>query len=131
MPPHRRQGHRWTDDRLEIDGGVPPDADGHTVARSPARLGPWQTVYNRHRRWSAEGTWERILDALLTGSDVPDGRSGGQVWTAAVDSTFVRAHQHAARSSAPTAAAEDLGAVAGQCAGKDGWQAVGPWHRLR
>lgn len=52
--------------------------------------------HNRHRRWSADGTWERILAALQTGSDVPDGRSGGQVWTVAVDSTIVRAHQHAA-----------------------------------
>ena len=24
-------------------------------------------VYNRHRRWSLDGTWEKILDGLLTG----------------------------------------------------------------
>ncbi|RRQ76649.1 hypothetical protein CQW39_19865 [Streptomyces griseofuscus] len=25
------------------------------------RCGPWQTVYERHRRWSADGAWDRIL----------------------------------------------------------------------
>ncbi|MEU0031085.1 transposase [Streptomyces sp. NPDC006335] len=27
----------------------------------PERYGPWQTVYERHRRWSADGTWQSIL----------------------------------------------------------------------
>ncbi len=26
----------------------------------PARFGKWKTVHDRHRRWSADGTWERI-----------------------------------------------------------------------
>ena len=96
MPPHPRQGHRWTDHRLVIDGVFHRTRTGTPWRDLPARLGPWQTVHNRHRRWSADGTWERILAALQTGSDVPDGRSGGQMWTVAVDSTIVRAHQHAA-----------------------------------
>ena len=52
----------------------------------------WKTVYNRHRRWSGDGTWEEILAVLQTGCDVQDGAD----WAAAVDSTVVRAHQHAA-----------------------------------
>lgn len=54
--------------------------------------GNWKTVYNRHRRWSGDGTWEEILAALQTGCDGEEGRD----WTAAIDSTVVRAHQHAA-----------------------------------
>jgi transposase len=44
------------------------------------------------RRWSGDGTWEMILDRLRAGCDQGQGRA----WTAAVDATVVRAHQHAA-----------------------------------
>jgi transposase len=27
----------------------------------PGEYGNWKTVYNRHRRWSLDGTWEKIL----------------------------------------------------------------------
>jgi transposase len=58
----------------------------------PAAYGKWQTVYYRHRRWSADGTWERVLDGLRAGCDV----SGGDAWTVGIDSTVVRAHHDAA-----------------------------------
>jgi transposase len=49
-------------------------------------------VYNRHRRWSGDGTWEKILDGLRAGCDQEQGAG----WTVAADATMVRAHQHAA-----------------------------------
>ncbi len=49
-------------------------------------------MYNRHRRWSGDGTWEKILAVLRAGCD----RAEGAAWTAAADATVVRAHQHAA-----------------------------------
>jgi transposase len=52
----------------------------------------WKTVYNRHRRWSGDETWERILDRLRAGCDGAEGAA----WTAAADATVVLAHQHAA-----------------------------------
>src|SRR5882724_9997384 len=58
----------------------------------PGRFGNWKTVYNRHRRWSGDGTWEKILDQLRAGCDGAERRA----WTVAVDATVVRAHQHAA-----------------------------------
>jgi transposase len=58
----------------------------------PERFGNWKTVYNRHRRWSGDGTWEMILDRLRAGCDGAQGRD----WAVAVDATVVRAHQHAA-----------------------------------
>jgi len=54
--------------------------------------GHWKTAYNRHRRWSLDGTWEKILDRLRAGCDEGE----GQGWTLSADSTVVRAHQHAA-----------------------------------
>lgn len=59
----------------------------------PSRFGEWQTVYDRHRRWSADGTWEEILRAVQTDADA----QGRIDWSmASVDSTICRAHQHAA-----------------------------------
>jgi transposase len=58
----------------------------------PGVYGSWKTVYNRHRRWSGDGTWVRILDELRRDADVFEGLE----WTVAVDAGVVRAHQHAA-----------------------------------
>lgn len=64
------------------------------------------TVYNRHRRWSADGTYEKVLAALRCGADSGEGRE----WTVSVDAGVVRAHQHAAgaRHQPPTDVAGDV-----------------------
>ncbi|MET9573574.1 transposase [Streptomyces virginiae] len=59
----------------------------------PARFGKWKTVYERHRRWSADGTWDRICKAVLADADA----TGCIDWSmVSVDSTSCRAHQNAA-----------------------------------
>ncbi|MFG1962361.1 IS5 family transposase [Nonomuraea sp. NPDC049028] len=58
----------------------------------PERFGSWITVYKRHRRWSADGTWQMLLTAIQTEQD----GEGRVDWDISVDSTTVRAHQHAA-----------------------------------
>ncbi|GGU49636.1 hypothetical protein GCM10010289_82720 [Streptomyces violascens] len=59
----------------------------------PDRFGSWQTCYDRHRRWSADGTWERIFRAVQVDADA----AGRIDWSmVSVDSTVCRAHQHAA-----------------------------------
>ncbi|OIJ85810.1 IS5 family transposase [Streptomyces sp. MUSC 14] len=59
----------------------------------PARFGKWKTVYERHRRWSADGTWDKIYAAVLADADA----QGRIDWSmVSVDSTTCRAHQHAA-----------------------------------
>jgi hypothetical protein len=50
------------------------------------------TVYSRHRRWSGDGSREKIVDALRVGCDEAEGKAR----TVAADATVVRAHQHAA-----------------------------------
>jgi transposase len=92
LPGHPRQGHRWNDHRLVIDGVLHRTRAGCPWRDLPERFGNWKTVYNRHRRWSGDGTWEKILDALRAGCDEEQGRA----WTVASDATVVRAHQHAA-----------------------------------
>jgi transposase len=57
----------------------------------PERYGPWKTCHERLRRRTADGTWARILAAAQVHAD------GRPVeWTLRVDSSIVRAHQHAA-----------------------------------
>jgi transposase len=58
----------------------------------PPWYGNWKTVYTRRRRWSLDGTWEKILDELRAGCDEAEGKD----WSVGVDSTVVHAHQHAA-----------------------------------
>ena len=92
LPGHPRQGHRWTDHRLVINGIFFRTRAGCPWRDLPRCYGNWKTVYNRHRRWSGDGTWETILGQLRAGCD----QTEGQEWTVAVDATVVRAHQHAA-----------------------------------
>jgi transposase len=92
LPAHPRQGHRWNDHRVVMDGIFHRVRAGCPWRDLPERFGNWKTVYNRHRRWSGDGTWERVLDQLRAGCDAGEGGA----WTAAADATVVRAHQHAA-----------------------------------
>ena len=70
----------------------------------PDGFGPWQTVWKRHRRFAADGTWDRVLQALLT---VADDR-GAIDWQVSVDSTICRAHQHAATLARDTGGTVEL-----------------------
>jgi transposase len=58
----------------------------------PERYGPWKTAHERLRFWTADGTWQRVLDEVI----VKDDSVGDLEWVISVDSSVVRAHQHAA-----------------------------------
>jgi transposase len=92
LPRHPRQGHRWNSHRTVINGVFHRVRTGCPWRDLPVQYGNWKTVYNRHRRWSGDGMWERVLDGLRAGCDEEEGKD----WAAAIDSTVVRAHQHAA-----------------------------------
>jgi putative transposase len=53
----------------------------------PERFGNWNSVFQRFNRWSQKGVWRRVMDAL--------GGDADWEWLL-LDSTVVRAHQHAA-----------------------------------
>ena len=87
-----RRGGRWADHRQVLNGVFWRTRSGSPWRDLPAEYGHWKTVYNRHRRWSADGTWAGILDELRADADAGQGAG----WMVGVDSGVVRAHQHAA-----------------------------------
>ncbi|WP_449657581.1 IS5 family transposase [Streptomyces edwardsiae] len=98
---------RWRDHRQVIDGILHRVRTGVQWRNLPERFGPWKTVYERHRLWSADGTWERLLQQVQAAAD-----AAGEIdWDISVDSTIVRAHQHAAgaRTDPPPAPASKGG----------------------
>lgn len=90
-----RRGGRWVDHRPVIDAVIWRTRTGAPWRDLPSAYGHWQTNYDRHRRWSADGTWDRVLDALRTECDIDLAAEDGE-WVVAIDSTIVRAHQDAA-----------------------------------
>ncbi|MFB7678516.1 IS5 family transposase [Kitasatospora purpeofusca] len=92
LPVSNRRCGRWRDHRQVIDGILHRVRTGVHWRDLPERFGPWKTVYERHRLWSADGTWERLLQQVQAAAD-----ADGEIdWDISVDSTVVRAHQHAA-----------------------------------
>ena len=87
-----QRGGRWLDHRPVVNGILWRTRTGSPWRDMPACYGDFRTVHGRHRRWSADGTWERVLAALQADSDA----DAGEEWAVAIDSTVVRAHQHAA-----------------------------------
>jgi transposase len=96
-----RGGRPWRDHRQVIDGVLWRTRTGCTWRDVPATYGHWKTVYNRHRRWAADGTWDALLAELQRGCDTEF-----EEWSVGVDSTVIRAHQDAA--GAPHAAPRDV-----------------------
>jgi len=92
LPGDPPRGGRWADHRKVIDGIFFRTRAGCPWRDLPEGFGHWKTVYNRHRRWSLDGTWAKILGQLRAGCDEAEGKG----WAVSADSTVVRAHQHAA-----------------------------------
>ncbi|MFD6150311.1 IS5 family transposase [Streptomyces sp. NPDC060243] len=87
---------RWRDHCQVINGIIHRLGTGCQWRQLPARYGPWQTIHKRHMLWSADGTWERLLQHVQAVADA----GGGIDWNINIDSTSIRAHQHAAGAAA-------------------------------
>jgi transposase len=121
LPVSNRRCGRWRDQRQVVNGILHRVRTGVQWRDLPERFGPWKTVYERHRRWSADGTWERLLQHVQAEAD-----AGGEIdWDISVDSTIVRAHQHAAgaRTDPPTAPSSK-GDVPAEHQGETPWQSL-------
>jgi transposase len=83
----------------------------------PERYGNWNTVYDRFRTWRDDGTWARLLEAVLA-----DAQGRGLIdWrTVSVDSTTNRAHQHAAGAVFEQATLEAFEESLAESGGKKG-----------
>lgn len=92
LPAGRRRGGQWRDHRQVINGILWKIRTGAPWRDLPERYGSWKTCHERLRRWTADGTWDRILDEVVVKNDAV----GNVEWTFSIDSSAVRAHQHAA-----------------------------------
>ncbi|TWV41895.1 IS5 family transposase [Streptomyces misionensis] len=92
LPKGKKPGRRpiWTRRQL-IDGIRWRTRIGTPWRDVPERYGPWGRVYD-FRRWQRDGTWRRIFTELQAQADTKNQIT----WDINVDSTVVRAHQHAA-----------------------------------
>ncbi|MFF9219631.1 IS5 family transposase [Streptomyces viridosporus] len=106
---------RWRDHRQVIDGILHRVRTGVQWRDLPERFGPWKTVYERHRLWSADGTWERLLQQVQAAADAASEIN----WDISVDSTIVRAHQHAAGADRTAADARVKGGRSGRTPGRN------------
>ncbi|GAA1455067.1 hypothetical protein GCM10009602_68160 [Nocardiopsis tropica] len=83
------RGGRWRDHRQVLNAIIYRTRTGVPWRDLPERYGPWTTAQHRLQRWEADGTWARIEQHLTESAPQTD-------LNAQIDSTVVRAHQHAA-----------------------------------
>ena len=80
-------GGRGGNNRMFVEGVLWIARTGSPWRDLPSAFGHWNSVWRRFDRWSQSGVWHRIFAAL---SDDPDFEY------LIINSTIVRAHQHAA-----------------------------------
>ena len=94
LPPQKpKTGRPAEDHRKILNGMLWVLRTGAPWRDLPERYGKWTTVYSRFQRWSKSGMWERIFAHLQT---LLDQESNVDWEIHYIDSTTVRAHQHAA-----------------------------------
>jgi transposase len=81
-----QKGSTGRDNRMFVEGVLWIVRTGSPWRDLPEAFGEWNSVFRRFSRWSAKEVWQRIFEAL---SDDPDFEY------LIIDSTIVRAHQHA------------------------------------
>ncbi len=85
--PNKPRGVPRVDDRRVVNGIFYILRTGSPWRDLPERYGPYTTVYNRYNRWAKAGVWLAVFGALAE-------KSPGSLHL--IDSSIVRAHQHAA-----------------------------------
>jgi transposase len=81
-----QRGSTGRDNRMFVEGVLWIVRTGSPWRDLPEVFGEWNSVFRRFSRWSEKGVWRRMFEAM---SDDPDFEY------LIVDSTIVRAHQHA------------------------------------
>ena len=88
-----RQGRPWNDHRTTLEGIIWRFRTGSPWRDLPEPFGPYQSVWQRHRLWSTDGTYVQMLAAVREQAKL-DGDEVEAILS--IDSTMVRANQHAA-----------------------------------
>ena len=92
--PRGRKGARRVDDRRVISGIVHMLRSGARWRDCPPEYGPYTTIYNRFNRWSRQGIWNAMFEALTGSSPV--------FASFAIDATHIKAHRSAAGAKGGT-----------------------------
>jgi transposase len=92
LPVSGARGRPRVDDRRVINGMLFKAKTGVAWRDLPERYGPWKTVYNRFWRWSRNGTLTLLVAKARVIAEAIDELDR----EVSVDSSIVRAHQHAA-----------------------------------
>ena len=80
-------GRTSADNRLFIEAVMWIAKTGAPWRDLPAEYGKWSNVHKRFMRWAKKGVWQMIFNTLAVDADTE--------WLM-MDSTIIRAHQHAA-----------------------------------
>lgn len=89
-----RRGRPWNDHRHTLEGIIWRFRTGSPWRDLPEHFGAWQSVAERHLRWSKDGTYAHLFAAVR--DTIDDQVMEDLQSMLSVDSTVVRAHQHAA-----------------------------------
>lgn len=81
-----KKGRPAKDNRNMLNGMLWIARSGAQWRNLPECYGPWQSVYSRFRKWSHDGTLEKIFRQLSTKYDAEN---------LSIDSTSVKVHQSA------------------------------------
>ena len=81
-----QRGSTGRDNRMFVEGVLWIVRTGSPWRDLPEVFGEWNSVFKRFDRWSRKGVWQGLFAAM---SDDPDFEY------LIIDSTIVRAHQHA------------------------------------
>lgn len=97
LPANGRRGGQWDDHRPLVNGMVWRLKTGSPWRDVPPAFGPWQTVYDRFNKWSADGTLLGLAEVLLVDLD----NAGGVDWDLwCIDGTVVRGSRAAGGAAA-------------------------------
>lgn len=105
-----RRGRPWNDHRRTLEGIIWRFRTGSPWRDLPAEFGPYQSVWQRHRLWSTDGTYEAMVAAVHDHAGLAQ---EGLEAILSIDSTSVRAHQHAAGARHDSIATDPEGDTGG------------------
>ena len=89
LPDRGERGAPIADKRRTVNGILWVLRTGAPWRDMPERYGNWNSVFVRFTRWSKLGVWDAVFETLASLGPPADEEH-------AIDSTIVRAHQHAA-----------------------------------
>lgn len=95
----RTRGSSGRDNRMFVEAVLWIVRTGSPWRDLPDVFGAWNSAFRRFSRWSRKGIWWRIFEAMADGE--PANATGSRERAndfeyLIVDSTIIRAHQHAA-----------------------------------